>query len=169
MALWLSIVLALAAQAFELAVPWLTGDVIDEAIRPQRHRQLKTLIGLMLGAAILRFVLMTVRRLVSGTMAVSIEYDLRNRTYAHLQRLSFSFYDRNQTGQLMSRATADVGTVRIFLSYGLLFFTQYIITIVGVLVVLVITDPLLSLVAVGDRAADRLHRAALLAASRTRC
>ncbi len=102
----------------------------------------------MLVAAVLRFVLMTIRRLVSGTMAVSIEYDLRNRTYSHLQRLSFSFYDRNQTGQLMSRATADVGTVRIFLSYGLLFFTQYLFTIVGVLIVLVITDPLLSLVAV---------------------
>jgi ABC-type multidrug transport system fused ATPase/permease subunit len=97
---------------------------------------------------VLRFVLMTVRRLVSGSMAVSIEYDLRNVAYSHLQRLSFSFFDHNQTGQLMSRATADVGTVRIFLSYGLLFFTQYIITIVGVLVVLLITDPLLSLVAI---------------------
>ena len=147
-ALWLSIILALGAQAFELAVPWLTGDVIDEAIQPKDTSRLKFLIGLMLGAAILRFVLMTVRRLVSGTMAVSIEYDLRNRTYSHLQRLSFSFYDRNQTGQLMSRATADVGTVRIFLSYGLLFFTQYLFTIVGVLIVLVITDPMLSLVAV---------------------
>jgi ATP-binding cassette subfamily B protein len=147
-ALWLSIALALGAQAFELAVPWLTGDVIDDAIRPRDTGHLKFLIALMLGAAVLRFVLMTIRRLVSGTMAVSIEYDLRNRTYAHLQRLSFSFYDRNQTGQLMSRATADVGTVRIFLSYGLLFFTQYILTIVGVLIVLVITDPLLALVAV---------------------
>ncbi len=147
-ALWLSIILALGAQAFELAVPWLTGDVIDDAIQPRDTDKLKFLIGLMLGAAVLRFVLMTIRRLVSGTMAVSIEYDLRNRTYSHLQRLSFSFYDRNQTGQLMSRATADVGTVRIFLSYGLLFFTQYLFTIVGVLIVLVITDPMLSLVAV---------------------
>ena len=147
-ALWASIGLALGAQLFELAVPWLTGDVIDQAIRPRDTDKLKTLVALMLVAAVLRFVLMTIRRLVSGTMAVSIEYDLRNRTYAHLQKLSFSFYDRNQTGQLMSRATADVGTVRIFLSYGLLFFTQYILTIVGVLAVLLVTDPLLSLVAI---------------------
>ncbi len=147
-ALWASIMLALAAQAFELAVPWLTGDVIDQAIRPKDTDRLKTLVLLMLAAAVLRFVLRTIRRLVSGTMAVSIEFDLRNRAYAHLQKLSFSFYDRNQTGQLMSRATADVGTVRIFLSYGVLFFTQYILTIVGVLTVLVITNPLLSLVAV---------------------
>src|SRR3954453_15135222 len=146
-ALWGSIVLALGAQLFELAVPWLTGDVNDQAIQPRDTERLKTLILLMLGAAILRFILMTVRRLVSGSMAVSIEFDLRNRVYAHLQRLSFGFFDHNQTGQLMSRATADVGTVRIFLSYGLLFFTQYIITIVGVLAVLMLPDPGLSLVA----------------------
>ena len=146
--LWLSIVLALGAQAFELAVPWLTGDVIDNAIRPRDRGHLKLLIGLMIGAALLRLVLITARRLVAGTMAVNIEFDLRNRAYAHLQRLSFSFFDRNQTGQLMSRATADVGSVRIFLSYGLLFFTQYLITIVTVLIVLVVTNPLLALIGI---------------------
>ncbi len=146
--LWVSIALALGAQAFELAVPKLTGDIVDTAIRRKDSGRLELLIGLMLVAAILRFVLMTARRLVAGTMAVSVEYDLRNRVYAHLQRLSFSFFDRNQTGQLMSRATADVGGVRVFLSYGLLFFTQYLITIVSVLVVLLLTNPLLSLVGV---------------------
>jgi ABC-type multidrug transport system fused ATPase/permease subunit len=146
-ALWLSIALAVSAQAFELAVPWLTGSLIDQAIKPKDLDRLKQLVALMLLAALLRFGLMTARRLVAGTMAVSIEYDLRNITYAHLQRLSFGFYDRNQTGQLMSRATADVGAVRIFLSYGLLFFTQYLITIVTVLAVLLYTDPMLSLVA----------------------
>jgi ABC-type multidrug transport system fused ATPase/permease subunit len=146
-ALWLSIGLAISAQFFELAVPWLTGDVIDQAIEPKDLDRLKQLIGLMLIAAVMRFILMTARRLVSGTMAVSIEYDLRNQAYAHLQRLSFGFYDRNQTGQLMSRATADVGAVRIFLSYGLLFFTQYVILIVTVLAVLLVTQPVLALVA----------------------
>ncbi len=146
--LWFSILLALGAQAFELAIPWLTGDLIDDAIRPRDTDVLKTLVLLMIAAAVLRLVLTVARRLVAGTMAVSIEYDLRNRMYGHLQGLSFSFYDRNQTGQLMSRATADVGAVRIFLSYGLLFFTQYVITVVSVLAVLIVTDPLLSLVAV---------------------
>jgi ATP-binding cassette subfamily B protein len=145
--LWLSIGLAVVAQAFELAVPWLTGDVIDEAIRPKNVERLKELIALMVLAALFRFGFMTARRLVSGTMAVSIEYDLRNLAYAHLQKLSFGFYDRNQTGQLMSRATVDVSAVRIFLSYGLLFFTQYLILIVTVLVALFYTQPLLSVVA----------------------
>ena len=88
------------------------------------------------------------RRLVAGRMAVRIEFDIRNQVYAHLQRLSFGFYDRNQTGQLMSRATADVSTVRVFLAYGLLFFTQYVLTVVTVLGFLVLTNPLLALVGV---------------------
>ena len=41
-------------------------------------------------------------------MAVTVEFDLRNRIYTHLQRLSFGFFDRHQTGQLMSRATVDL-------------------------------------------------------------
>jgi ATP-binding cassette subfamily B protein len=146
--LWWSIGLAITAQGLSLAVPWLTGAVIDRAIRPRNTELLLELIGLMLLAGVLRFVLMLGRRLVAGRMAVRIEFDIRNHVYAHLQRLSFGFYDRNQTGQLMSRATADVSTVRVFLSYGLLFFTQYILTVVTVLAFLVLTNPLLALVGI---------------------
>ena len=47
-------------------------------------------------------------------------------------RLSFRFFDRHQTGQLMSRATVDLQAVRFFLGYGLIFFAQHVFTIVGV-------------------------------------
>ena len=57
---------------------------------------------------------------------------MRNALYAKLVRLSFGFYDRHQTGQLMSRATVDLQTVRFFLGYGLIFFFQHVLTIVGV-------------------------------------
>ena len=49
---------------------------------------------------------------------------MRQGLYAHLVRLSFGFYDRHQTGQLMSRATVDLQGVRFFLGYGLIFFFQ---------------------------------------------
>ena len=49
---------------------------------------------------------------------------MRHGLYAHLVRLSFGFYDRHQTGQLMSRATVDLQGVRFFLGYGLIFFFQ---------------------------------------------
>jgi len=64
-----------------------------------------------------------------------------------LLRLSFRFYDRHQTGQLMSRATVDLQTVRFFLGYGLIFFFQHVLTIVGVTVVMLLLEWRLALVA----------------------
>ncbi len=71
---------------------------------------------------------------------------MRNQLYAHLQRLSFGFYDRHQTGQLMSRATIDLQTVRFFLGYGLIFFFQHVITLLGVTVVMFVFDWQLALI-----------------------
>ena len=61
------------------------------------------------------------RRLVAGHVSLGVEYDLRNVLYAHLQALELGFFDRQQTGQLMSRATVDLQSVRFFLGYGLVF------------------------------------------------
>ena len=59
----------------------------------------------------------------------AIEFDLRNLLYGHLQSLELAFFDRQQTGQLMSRATVDLQAVRFFLGYGLIFITQSALTI----------------------------------------
>src|SRR5689334_6567899 len=75
------------------------------------------------------------RRLISGKQALAVEMDLRQGLYAHLVRLSFGFYDRNQTGQIMSRATVDLQGVRFFLGYGLIFFFQNILTVLSVSIV----------------------------------
>src|SRR5213079_2238271 len=66
--------------------------------------------------------------------------------YAHLLRLSFGFYDRHQTGQLMSRATVDLQTVRFFLGYGLVFFFQNVLTVVGAGIVMFVVNWRLALV-----------------------
>ena len=91
------------------------------------------------------------RRFISGRQALGVEFDMRNALYAHLLRLSFGFYDRHQTGQLMSRATVDLQGVRFFLGYGLIFFFQHVLTIVGVTAIMLVVG-----VAAGaDRARDR--------------
>jgi ATP-binding cassette subfamily B protein len=74
--------------------------------------------------------------LISGKQALSVEMDMRQGLYRHLVRLSFGFYDRHQTGQLMSRATVDLQGVRFFLGYGLIFFFQNVLTVLSVTVVL---------------------------------
>ena len=71
---------------------------------------------------------------------------MRSGLYSHLVRLSFGFYDRHQTGQLMSRATVDLQGVRFFLGYGLIFFFQNVLTVVSVTVVLFFVEWQLALV-----------------------
>jgi ATP-binding cassette subfamily B protein len=75
-----------------------------------------------------------------------IAFDLRNDLFSKIQRLSFSYHDRNRTGQLMVRATDDVEKLRLFLGQGLLILLQAIVLLVGSLTMLFITNWSLTLV-----------------------
>jgi ATP-binding cassette subfamily B protein len=124
----LSIVLAAFAMGITVLVPFLTGRGIDAVQRGDRG-DLKLYAGLILGASLVRLALSVSRRLVAGRVSLSIELDLRNLMYAHLQGLELGFFARQQTGQLMSRATVDLQAVRFFLGYGLVFIVQSALTI----------------------------------------
>ena len=104
-------------------------------------------IAAIVALGLVRGGLMYGRRILSGRQALGVEYDLRDELYSHLLRLSFGFYDRSQTGQLMSRATIDLQAVRFFLGYGLIFFAQHVLTIVVVSAVLFFYSWQLALVA----------------------
>ena len=145
--LGVSIVLAAASQAASLGLVRVTQGVIDQAIRPQDRHLLWILVGVVIGLGTLKALLMVGRRFISGRQALGVEYDMRNALYGHLLRLSFGFYDRHQTGQLMSRATVDLQGVRFFLGYGLIFFAQNLFTIVGATAIMLWTDWRLSLIA----------------------
>src|SRR6202012_2712838 len=75
---------------------------------------------------------------------LGVEPDLPNPLYAPLQSLELAFFDRQQTGQLMSRATVDLQAVRFFLGYGLIFIAQSILTIVLAAVAMFALQPLLA-------------------------
>jgi ABC-type multidrug transport system fused ATPase/permease subunit len=142
-----STVLAAASQAAGLVIPYLTGVVIDSARAGDSRRRIYELAFLIVLAGAAKGVLMFFRRWLGGRLSVAVEYDLRNRMYAHLQRLSYRFFDRHQTGQLMARATTDVQQVRVFLSYGLMFLAQHAFTVVIVLVALAFLSIPLTLIA----------------------
>ena len=93
------------------------------------------------GAGVLRLAFSVTRRLVAGRVSLGVEYDLRNRMYQHLQSLELAFFDGQQTGQLMSRATVDLQAVRFFLGYGLIFIVQSALTIVIAAAVMFAVDP----------------------------
>ena len=84
------------------------------------------------------------RRLVAGRVSLGVELDLRNSLYGHLQRLELSFFDGQQTGQLMSRATVDLQAVRFFLGYGLIFIAQSVLSILLAAVAMFLLQPLLA-------------------------
>jgi ATP-binding cassette subfamily B protein len=144
--LLVSVVLAVGAQAAAIAIPAVTQRVIDDALRPHDQAALRALIALVVVLGAVRALLMLGRRFISGRQALGVEFDMRNAMYARLLRLSFGFYDRHQTGQLMSRATVDLQAVRFFLGYGLIFFFQHVLTVVGVTVLMLVTDWRLALV-----------------------
>jgi len=142
-----SSLLAIGSQVAGILVPVLTGVVIDELSHDADTRILAFEIAAVVGLGLLRGALMLGRRLISGRQALAVEYDLRDELYGHFLRLSFGFYDRSQTGQLMSRATIDLQSVRFFLGYGLIFFAQHVVTIVVVSAVLFVYSWQLALVA----------------------
>jgi ATP-binding cassette subfamily B protein len=142
-----SIALAVGYQGAQIALVWLTKDVIDTALRPHDTRKLWLFVGALVALGAARAVMMFGRRMISGRQALAVEMDLRQGLYAHLVRLSFGFYDRHQTGQLMSRATVDLQGVRFFLGYGLIFFFQNALTVFFVTGVLLVFQWKLALIA----------------------
>src|SRR3954447_7008371 len=139
----LSFVLAAAAMVASVAIPWLVGQAID-AVRAHDNTALRNYAIAVAAAGAVSFVLTVFRRLIAGKVSLGVEYDLRNRVYSHLQTLELGFFDRQQTGQLMSRATADLQGVRFFLRYGLVFMAQSALTIGLVAVAMVLIDPVLA-------------------------
>src|SRR5438876_8897910 len=146
LALTVSVLLAFAAQAGTLSFVWLTGSVVTAIQRTDRHAIL-LLIGIVLAVGIAKALATVGRRLISGDQALGVEMDLRGALYAKLVRLSFGFFDRHQTGQLMSRATVDLQSVRFFLGYGLIFFFQHVFTVLGVGVLVFVISWKLALIA----------------------
>ncbi len=123
-----SFLLAFGAMVMTVLIPYLTGRAIDTVRLHHRHALVNWAIAIGV-AGLGRLVLSAARRLVAGRVSLGVERDLRNMLYEHLQRLELGFFDRQQTGQLMSRATVDLQSVRFFLGYGLIFIAQSLLTI----------------------------------------
>ncbi len=102
--------------------------------------------GLILLFAIARATFSFAQTFLSQAMSQNVAFDFRNELYAKIQRLSFSYHDRNQTGQLMVRATDDVEKVRMFIGQGLMLSVQALIMLTGTLIILFFTNVKLTLI-----------------------
>jgi ABC-type multidrug transport system fused ATPase/permease subunit len=152
--------LASFAMVMTVLLPYLTGLAVEAIRRGNTHglhhelarrahdrHTLLVLALVIVGAVLLRWGLTYLRRMIAGQISLGIEYDLREHLYGHLQRLELSFFDRQQTGQLMSRATVDLQAVRFFLGYGLVFILQSALTLLLAGAAMIAINPELGLIA----------------------
>ena len=133
--IWL-LVAALLSTGASIVVPLVVQRVVDGPVTHGDSRGLLRLGGLALLLGLLEALSIFIRRWVQSSTALGMEAALRRELYAHLQRLPVAFHDRWQSGQLLSRATSDIGVIRRFLSFGLIFFVVNLATYVVVVFLL---------------------------------
>lgn len=135
----------------QLMVPQVVQGIIDTVTLALSSPQAATetlllFFGLILLFAVARGLFAYAQTFTAERVSQSIAFDFRNDLYAKVQRLSFSYHDRTQTGQLMVRATDDVEKVRLFIGQGLLFAVQAVLMLVATLLLLTLTNLRLTLV-----------------------
>jgi ATP-binding cassette subfamily B protein len=136
-----SLVLSFAGLVVQVQIPNLVRIGIDRAI-VDRAGQLSTYVWWIVGLALLQGLINYVARLYLLRTAYEMEYDLRNIVYAHLARMPFGFYDRVQSGELMSRSGSDIRAVQMYLSFGPSILVQCLIAVVAFGLMLSIDVPL---------------------------
>lgn len=121
--------------ALNLVIPMLLRAVIDRVLVQMEYGLLLIMSLSIVGITALRGALAFAQRYAMEYVAQRVVYDLRKHIYDVLERQSFAFYDRMQTGQLMSRVTSDVDLIRGFLVWGFPMFTSIMITFAGIFII----------------------------------
>ncbi len=142
----LAIVLLFAQSALELVGPYLTKVALDRAIPAGDYRLLAWLVTAYAAAVVLAFAFQYVDTLLATWLGQRIMFDLRTQVFAHLQRLSLRYFDRNPVGRLMTRVTSDVEQLNEMFSSGIVTVFGDVFTLVFILAVMVRLEWRLALV-----------------------
>jgi ATP-binding cassette, subfamily B, bacterial len=134
---------ALGSSLIAVAVPLLTAAVVDGPLTHGDRGALWELGGYALLFGLAEAALILCRRMALANSALGIERDLRDQLYHHLQHLDVGFHDSWQSGQLVSRMTSDISSIRRFLGFALIFLVVNSITFVVVGVLMIVIFPLL--------------------------
>ncbi len=144
----LALVSLVSANILALTIPLVIGKSVDYVLHESQKDTLIWMALLLFGLAILRGIFSYGQQFFAEALSHHAAYNLRNQLLEKLQGLSFSFYDKRKTGDLMSLVTYDVESTRMFISFGLTRFFQLSIIILGVIPLLLITHLELGLVAI---------------------
>ncbi len=135
-----------ASSLSALVIPRMLGEAIDEALASGLQSRLFMLAGVIVLFSLLRGVFSYGQRYLSESLSQRSAYDLREDFFRKLQGMSFGFFDREQTGDLMSKATQDVEAVRMFISMGMVRGISIFVTLGAVLTIMAVTNWRLTLV-----------------------
>jgi ABC-type multidrug transport system fused ATPase/permease subunit len=138
---------ALLSLLFSLAYPKLTQYVIDDVIRQKDAHRLTIIMLALLGAFLLRDLFNSLRILINNTLEQNVIYDMRRDVYARLQRLPVNYFDQRASGDLMTRVIEDVNSLERVLIDGTEQGSAAVLCIIGVITIMIITNPLLAAVA----------------------
>jgi ATP-binding cassette, subfamily B, multidrug efflux pump len=130
-----------------LATPVLIGRAIDEGIGPRRLGVIFVVVGYLVGLALARGLFTFLQGYLAERASQGVAYDLRDALFERIERLSFSYYDRVQTGQLVTRLTSDVEQIRSFAGSGVVQLANAVVMLVGSTVLLLYLDWQLALIA----------------------
>lgn len=129
------------AIGFSLLIPWLFGQSIDRLVfissteivpLNPANSELLVLASLLLAASIMRGFFDFARTYTTDSLSQLVTYDFRNQIYDKLQHISFAYHDKEHTGNLMSKATADVEAIRRFVNMGLIRSLEVVVRTVAV-------------------------------------
>ena len=119
------LVCLLVTASVAMVIPYFLKRAVEVIEHDPALHGLRFYVLLIIGLAVLQGVARTFSRFVIFNIGRDIEYDLRNDLFAHMQTLSTSFYQRSQTGNLMSRLVNDIGAVRMMIGPGILELRQH--------------------------------------------
>ena len=135
--IWVMFVAAFFMVAASTTVPLVLEAVVNGPIRRGDRGQMVPMFLAAFGLGLLEVICIFIRRFVQSIAVLRVETDIRDTIYEHLQRLAVAFHDQWQTGQLLSRATTDLSSVRRFMGFGAIFLvvnvTQYLV-VMGLLI-----------------------------------
>lgn len=132
---FLGLLLAGGATLVQLAPPIVTQKIIDNALMARQYHLLSRYVALLMVIFIVRSILTYARVYLLAWLGQRVVADVRSRTYRHLHQLAVSFYERRQTGQLMSRLTHDTGHIQDFVANYL---QEIVVQTFAVIIVIVI-------------------------------
>ena len=137
---------AITVSAIDLAFPLVTRHALYNLLPQNQYQTFFLIMGVMVLAYLLRSLLQFVIAYWGHTFGIRVEADIRQDLFTHMQELSFEYYDRNRTGQLMSRLTSDLFEITELAHHGPEDLVTSFLTVIGALVILFTIQPILALV-----------------------